>query len=145
MLYSQRYTENKYVALAAIVGVPHAALQPQRHTTAIHYSFAECSEPLGVSTVHALQVEQHYSHATTDTVPRTTDSVPLQHRYSHTTEISETTACSYTTYTLQHGACTTARHLATAWTECAVVPLHLITQAWWMKALLMPSSSHQKS
>ena len=27
---------------------------------------------------------------------------------------------SYTTYTLQHGACTTARHLATAWTECAV-------------------------
>ena len=82
-------------------------------TASVHYmySFYVYSEPIGVSTAHALQVERHYRHhITTETMLlTTTDSQLLQQCHSHRPALQRPLQFLrvFRAARSQHGTCTT--------------------------------------
>ena len=95
---------------------PTASAAHYSHTLQFCQVFRAARSQHGIRTAGRAALQPcHYRHCAPHyRFCAATASISLQPHYRNLGNYS------YTTYTLQHGACTTARHLATAWTECAV-------------------------
>ena len=115
--YSRRYHESNYLALAASVGVLHL---PYRVIAALQLA-------LQLGLVFRSTRSQRGSCTTARGTLQSDDYrySALHYRLAAATATLQTHYrnfgnYSYTTGTLQHGACTTARRLTTAWAESVV-------------------------